>query len=56
MQNCQYFLMNIWFDQFCQIFVKLFEKKMKDLPKLHFPSIFIHHCAALERFPIVTFF
>ena len=29
---------------------------MKDLPKLHFPSIFIHYCAALERFPIVTFF
>ena len=29
---------------------------MKDLPKLHFPSIFIHQCAALERFPFVTFF
>ena len=28
-QNCQYFLMNIWFDQFCPIFVKLFAKNMK---------------------------
>ena len=35
MQNCRYFLMNIWFDQFFQIFVKLFAKNMNSWSVKH---------------------